>query len=457
MNLISGKMNRYIFLTLFFGLLPIWNIPHTIAARYVLASLLLLIVIISDPGWKEFFRKNLVLLAFFAYLLFHLFFLSNNFESALNNFRAEWMYLVLFSVLGAGTGLVISKDRPSRLMLYLGIAFAVPLLIHLGVSLNEGLNRGAIPWGYWGISEIHGDLGYTAIHATIFLSVFFLFLAKRAYEKTLALLLLFTCIASPLLASSRGGTAFVLILLIAVFSIDLAIKFEHKLTLKKQLLGIVVVLMCLIAVMKIGAAVDPGRWNGVLTRLQMGLKGNPLQVTCEGVGVLKKALEDEGVVIGPEISQALNSIQDGDGARVMTARTALVLVGANPLGIDQSKEAYQIALSRVCDPAIRISHAHNGWIDTALAIGIPGAILYFLVLLNFARLGYRSMRLDGVNKAYAVALFTLSSIWIVRALFDSTQRDQMLEMQVFTIAFLYGFILSNSRAQHVRLEPNPPN
>ena len=453
----AGRLKEYLFFALLGGLLALWNIPHTIAARYLCAGLLLIVVVFSNPDWKIFFRKNAILLVFFAYLVFHLLFLSTNFKTAFDNFRAEWMYLILFSILGAGTGLVISKDRPSRLMLYLGIAFAVPLLIHLGVSLIEGLNRGAIPWGYWGISEIHGDLGYTAIHATIFLSVFFLFLAKRAYEKTLALLLLFTCIASPLLAGSRGGTAFVLILLITVFSIDLAIKFEHKLTLKRQFLGVVVVLMCLIAVIKIGSAVDPGRWNGVLTRLQMGLKGDPLQVTCEGVGVLKKTLEHEGVFIGPEISQALNSIQDGDGARVMTARTALVLVGANPLGIDQSKEAYQIALSRVCDPAIRTSHAHNGWIDTALAIGIPGAILYFLVLLNFARLGYRSMRLDGVNKAYAVALFTTSSIWIVRALFDSTQRDQMLEMQVFTIAFLYGFILSNTQAQHVRLDPNPPN
>ena len=315
--------------------------------------------------------------------------------------------------------------------------------MHLGYSLHEGLKRGAIPWNYWGINITHGDLGYTALHATIFLSVFFLYQAKNYYEKALALFLLFSCIASPLIAGTRGGTAFVLISLIFVSLVNLAIKFNDKITLKRQFLGLLAILLVLVAVVTIGSAADPGRWNGVISRLEMGLKGDALKINCEGVGVLQKTLENEGQVITPEISRILQSINEGDGARVMTARAALLLSVANPMGINQSKKAYQIAISKICNPAIHLSHAHNGWIDTALAIGIPGAILYFLVLLNFARLGLRSIQFDEINRPYAVALFTMSTIWIIRAFIDSTQRDHILEMQVFTIAFLYGFIVSH--------------
>ncbi|MEQ1879929.1 MAG: O-antigen ligase family protein [Burkholderiales bacterium] len=451
---IIKQHSRTLYLTCLFVMAPLWNIPHTIAVRYFFAFFLLIILFFSGLDWRLFFRGNKILLGLFCYLVVHLIFFTTDFPAALNNFLSEWMILIVFSILGAGTGLLLARDGPKRMLLFLGIAFTVPLLIHLGASLYEGLKRMSIPWGYWGINEMHGDLGYTAIHGTIFLSMFLLFQAKEFKEKATALCLLLTCLASPLLASSRGGTIFVLIILMVVALIDLAFKFQHELTLKKQIIGLVAILVVSSLVIKIGTEVDPVRWKGALSRLQMGLMGDPIQITCKGTGVVKKQLEDAGVVIAPEILRLLDSIQNGDGGRVVTARAALALAGANPWGINQSKQAYEIALSQVCNPVIRISPAHNGWLDTALAIGIPGAMLYFLVLLNFAKSGYRSMRLDAVNRPYSVALFTMSSIWIVRAFFDSTQRDQMLEMQIFTIALLSGFIASREQPRRETLDLN---
>jgi hypothetical protein len=224
----------------------------------------------------------------------------------------------------------------------------------------------------------------------------------------------------------------------------MAVRFKDKITIKRQLLWLAGISLILMTVIKVGSVADPGRWNGVIARLEMGLKGNALEIVCGGTGVLRKSLEHDGQVISPEISKLLDSIASGDGSRVVTARAALSLSAAHPMGINQSKLAYQIAIEKVCNPTIVMSHAHDGWIDTALAIGIPGAILYFLVLANFAKSGLRSLRLDETNRPYALALFVTSVIWIVRAFFDSTLRDQMLEMQVFTIAFLHGFIVSNS-------------
>ncbi len=451
MSTIGRFQNAAILLSMF-GFISLWNIPHTIAARYLLAGLLLIIVVVSNPDWKLFFRSNLILLGLFAYLIIHLLFFSIDFDSALGNFTSEWLKFILYSVVGAGSGLLILKNRSRTLLLFLAIAFATPLLIHLVLSIPEGLSRGGIPWGYFGLSGTksvtgtHGDLAYAAIPATIFSSVFLLYQAISKFEKALALFLITACIASPLIATSRAGTATVLILLLFVFLVDLAIKFRSKVGAKGPIIGLLAIVLVLIAVAKFGAAADPTRWTGVTSRVEMGMRGDSLEIICNGVGVLRESLEAEGQVITPEILQALTSIQERqDGARVVTARAALQLARANPMGIDQSKDAYAIAISRICEPAIFLRNAHNGWINTALAIGIPGAILYLLVLLNFAALGIRNIKENDQLRPFAVALFVTSTIWILRAFIDATQRDQMLEMQIFTVTFLYGFIASSKK------------
>lgn len=47
------------------------------------------------------------------------------------------------------------------------------------------------------------------------------------------------------------------------------------------------------------------------------------------------------------------------------------------------------------------------------------------------------------SKAAAAALFVTSSIWIFRNLLDTAQRDQMLEIQGFSMALLAGILLKN--------------
>jgi hypothetical protein len=227
--------------------------------------------------------------------------------------------------------------------------------------------------------------------------------------------------------------------------VNVVVRFKETDGQAARLVGLVVILLLPFAIAKVGSTVDPDRWTGMMTRLSLGLEGDAVRVNCEGVEVLRTKLEREDRVITPEISQALRSIQDGDGARMMAARTAIALSWANPMGIDQSRDAYRIALSQVCEPRIALSHAHNGWIDTALAIGIPGAILYLLVLMQFAVAAVRKIRIGDKDRPFAIALFVTTVIWILRSVVDSAQRNQMLEMQVFTIALLYGLIVSDNR------------
>jgi O-antigen ligase len=129
----------------------------------------------------------------------------------------------------------------------------------------------------------------------------------------------------------------------------------------------------------------------------------------------------------------------------MVARSGFHLIPEHPMGINGSKQAYQIAISQFCGkaPVIAISHTHNGWIDTALAIGIPGVLLLLIVIINYGVQGFRLSKGSEPFNAIGLALFASAFIWILRALLDSTLRDQMLEMQAFVFPFLLALAITH--------------
>lgn len=447
MNLNLERFQKFVLFLLLFTLIPLWNIPHTIAARYSAEALLLAIIFVSKPNWPLFFQTNKVLLLFFVYLLIQLLFFSNNYSLAFSNFRAEWMHFILFSLIGAGAGLILGKGAPKKILLYLGIAFSIPLYIHLALSLVKGISTGGIPWGYWGINEIHGDFGYPAMQASILLLSYYLYQAKSKATKLSTLGLIIVCIASPLLAGSRGGTGFTIAAIVLTLMLYPLLSCPIKADPKRNLVQLLLVIALIITTFQIGLMKDPGRWGGIFSRLSTGLQGDPTTVYCKGIQHLENELISKGIAITPEIQKGLQSVVDGDGSRMMAARSGYELAVRHPMGIDQSKQAYQIAIAEICDgpPNIFIAHAHNSWIDTALAIGIPGAALLLIVMLQYAKLGWVTAKLGNLSSPYGIALFTSASMWIFRGLLDSTMRDQMLEMQAFIFALLLGLILAQNK------------
>jgi hypothetical protein len=254
---------------------------------------------------------------------------------------------------------------------------------------------------------------------------------------------------SPLIASSRGGTFFVFVSILTVLGMSSLTHQRSQWSIKYFIITLLSIGVLILGVFKIAQSLDSQRWEGTLSRLEMGFKGDALKINCEGVEVLQKTLTIEGIEITPQISRILESIKDGDGARMMAARSALHLITENPMGINQSRLGYEIALEKHCGykPKIMLLNSHNGWFDTALAIGVIGAIFYLLVYLNFLKFGLKTS--FGPHKElvpYGVALFSLGFMWMVRSVFDSAQRDQMLEMQIFTLCLLSSYILFFKKA-----------
>jgi O-antigen ligase len=444
MSSIRPSSIQIIFVAALSLLLPLWNIPDTITVRYFASLFLLVIVIFCKPDWKTFFKHNQFLLIFFVYILIQLIFFSTDYKVAFYNFKSEWLKFILFAFAGVGCGYYLKNKQLPKLNLYLGLLFAIPLFIHLASSLIKGIELGTLPISYWGINKTHGDLAYTSLHTTIFICTFLLLQAKSRLEKWSSVLLLFVCFLSLLIASSRGGMLFLFISVATVILICFFIHQGSRISYKKFTLSLVFLGVFMFGVFQIGVHLDPIRWGNTLAKLEMGFKGDAIKIDCEGVGVLKEQLENDGVQITPEISVILNSIEMGDGERVMAARSAVHLIPNHLMGINQSRSGYAIALAQECghEPKSGTMHSHNGWLDTALAIGIAGAILYFLVCCNFMRRGLQAAFHSSKEIApYGVALLSLGFIWILRACFDSTQRDQMLEMQIFTMCLISAYIL----------------
>lgn len=454
MELKVKKYKDYLFYLALFLLIQLWTIPHTIAARYVNEGLLLILIFSSRLEWNLILGKSKLFVIFFTYLLIQLFFFSTDLKTGFKGFKSEWMHFIIFSIIGAGAGLYIARQNIPNLLLYFGIAFLVIPLMHLILSLFKFVEAGTIPWGYWGINDHHADLGYKTLIASIFLSTFLFFEAKKRLLTWLSVLLLIACIMSPLIAQSRAGVIFVLLSLLFVF---LTFIFITQLRLSFSLRDFFILMMCLIFVgliVKIGVAADPNRWGGMVSRALLGFHGDPNLVYCNGIENLRSALLAKGIAITPQIEAGINSVEDGDGARIMAARSGLVMALENPMGINGSKQAYQIAITKFCQnpPAIFISHTHNGWLDTALAIGIPGALLLLLVMWKYATQGFGMIKASGKINSFAIALFISSAVWILRGVLDSTLRDHMLEMQAFTFALLLVLSIQLHKENETKLK-----
>jgi len=439
MTLTAAKLKDFIFYLALFSLIPLWYIPHTIAARYACEAVLLIFVLSHSLHWGPVLKRSKLIFVFIVYLFIHIFFLSDDLKIALASFKSEWMHFILFSLAGAGSALLLAKKQIGHILLYLGLAFSLPILIHLTLLAIKGFSSGSIPWGYSGLSETHGDLAYPSLQAVILLSVFLLCQAKQVSNKVLCVLLLFACLLSIVFAQSRGGLIFIVLAVLLTWITFAFIARSHSsLNLKNGVLAfLLLVAFGLIAAL--ASQHNPQKWLESPIRGLSALKSDPFLGLCSTPNSAE--INDKSEIqatLSTEQMEARSRLVHGDSARATLAKAGFVLSTHYPLGFNGSRQGYQQAIIQYCGhtPFVEYSNAHNAWLDTALAIGIPGAFLLLLVMLNYGWQGFQMMKQKNQINPFALALFVSAGIWILRGVLDSTLRDQMLEMQAFILAFL---------------------
>lgn len=416
----------------------------TIALRNT--ALLLLLLLVAQYLWHE--RFELVRLAgwpvgvafvvWSGYLLVFPFAISRDMGVALQSLGGQWGPGVLAVVAGAGAGLA-TRRQPQHLIFWLGVISCIPNLIHIVLFVQDVIQSGQVRLNFWGREAHHADLGYAAGQSVILLTVALLTDGK-ARVRWVAGALIVACISSTVIASSRGGQVFSLLGMgLAAWAV---LRSSGMAFIRKH--GVFILLVVVLGGLALAFFVrHDGRWSHV-GMYAKGAEGDALQIACKGMDYIKgeMGVQDDNVAI---------HILKGDGSRLVVLRGALELSKNAPWGVDGSRQAYQKLLNEVCqDPAYAMAHAHNGWLDTALAIGWLGAALYCWVLLAFAWAGYRAQRTIADANPWAHVLFAVAVFWILRGLTDSVFRDHMLEMQGFILSLAYVQIRLGLNGQNDR-------
>lgn len=421
--------------TIYIAVLPM---ASTIALRNLalLGMLMLLVICLRRTGigvLSTLFGPWLApLVVWIAYLcLFPLF--AEDSSEAWRSLGTVWYRGILALLAGAGLALVIGPRLPIGTAFQIGVVSMTALFIHLGLVVWKAVETSAMPWNYWGRETHHADLGYAAGHAVVLLAISLV--AGREGKRALAWGLIAVALASVTIAHSRGGLGFALLGLLLVFALaGLARGGAHRF----RQAGVLVGVISIIAGMVFFASRSDDRWGRMIDRLAGGFYGDSLQIQCEGYSKVEQELIQR-FGEGHRAADLVESIRNGDGARMVLLRAGLRQAIDHPWGLDGSRQAYQRRLERYCpnsDPNVfKPAHTHNGWLDTVLALGWIGAGLYLLVLLNFLRMGVAGLRAGGDGLEFALVLVGLSLFWILRGLTDSVYRDHQLEMQGFVLAY----------------------
>ena len=98
-------------------LCALWNIPDTIAARYIASSVALLICFFGSFKFLLKINYKSIYFIFFIYVLYNLFFNSSDFYYALENFNGEWSKYFLYLALGWLSGQYICEFSNKKLLI----------------------------------------------------------------------------------------------------------------------------------------------------------------------------------------------------------------------------------------------------------------------------------------------------------------------------------------------------
>lgn len=459
MSLERSYVNKIQGLVALVGLayLAVMPMARTIALRNLLLAMLLMVALwtflpLMAAAFRQGPRSTLTKLPWpvvlwVGYLLmFPL--LSTDPGVAWDNLLGQWGKGVMAMAAGAALAWWISQQRWGS-TIAMGLAAFVPIAVYLSLFAVRAIQTGSLPWAYLGIEEHHSYLGYAVAQGVLLLSAAFLVAPGKRKAWLAALILL--ALLSTALIQSRAGLAFGLLASLLVFAASLRAA-DTRLRLQ---IALAVVVMTILGAAAFAVAIKTdARWQSIGTRLAAGWMGDAIDIECHGTASVEPAIRAR-YGEGPATEHIISHIRDGDGARVVLLRAATELAIEHPWGLDGSRTAFWKRLREVCAvPAYNMFHAHNAWLDTALAIGWPGALLFLAMMAYFIRLGWRHLTPDTPINPWALLLVAAPIFWLLRGLVDSCYRDHMLEMQGFLIAYA---AVSLRRAQSRQLTASAPN
>jgi hypothetical protein len=398
----------------------IFPIPHTIALRNLLV-LVGLIALLS--AGRKVLPKPVALLAPAAawllvlslWIVFHSVAVSPTPYLSLNQFRANWMGPLLLGALAAWGA---AQTTPERAMRTVVIALAAHLIWLLGWQLNSLLTIGARPFEVtpFGSYDYHGTLN--SFFLALLLADQLAFAIGRHSSLGLRQHWIWTMLAlslvSDIVLRSRNSTTISVVLLVASGFVLFGTRGKTW-----WKLAITVGIALLLGV--VAFSMD-SRWKGFRESAAIGwTSDSPYWMT--GNDSLR-----------PRTSSGA-ALEESAYMRSSMARHSIDFIADNPWGIGFGHDAFGRAI------ALKFGHAgmvssHSGWLDFALAAGIPGLALLLLTAALAIRGGWRQFR-EHEDAAGLMFCFLVGS-YVLRCLLDGHMSGWRLGL----FAFICGVLIA---------------
>lgn len=438
MNANISKLHVGLWSVWLFALVAIYPVPHTIALRNLLlamglvalawrwrATLVELSVLWRNSAWLA--KSGWTLAALTAWILVQSLFIAPLPAMALDRVRADWLMALLLLTIGAIVAMRAGKANALRVLVM--ALFGHVLL----VAIFQGWQWFTI--GQWLIGEV--PFAARDYHSTLNGLLIALLLADRlstqlAGRSPLDLStrtrwgLLIAALGLDLLLMTRNGTV-VSITLVATCVAILASDPEQRKRWRARL-AVALGLAMLLGALSVRTDV---RWQGFIESVAVGIESNSPYWMTSDPNQLPPTPSGKPL----EISAY---------ARAAWARQAVEAIARQPLGIGFGHDAFGRAIeARYGYKGMESSH--SGWLDFALANGIPGLVQ--LLALGIAVVAEAWRRFRNQSDGYALLLLFTVLGYLMRCLLDGHLSGWRLTL----FAFIVGVLIGTSAAARMKI------
>lgn len=447
----ANPMNNLFVFSLSGIALTVWCFPDIPAIRYSTLTLLLILIL---PIIIKNLRNLIKFPIFNIYLLWVLYLaiwplLSMNPSIAIASWKSEWLIASLTGFSGLGVGIILSSLNEQKngiiltrfawfsltpcilhLIMTIGVWFGFITLNNAGwtgysppIMLQAGVfgTTDSFPWGYWGVHRHHADLGYASLSALIFIGASLKLSNKKKGDWLIFLAIVTISLASTLIAHSRASILFIIIT--SIFIVTININNKNKF----PILKFATIILLLSVLFGWIAMKTDNRWAKLSQSFSSAMHIKDPAYVCLANNSLPSAEKSD--------------IDVSSYSRFIFASIGFYELLKHPWGYDGSRSSFNQLSKEYCPPNFTPpAHAHNGWIDLGLAIGVLGMLIWLLLLTSGLVYGWYFRKF-----IFGRGLLLCSAILIFRALVDSIFRDHMLEMWSFTLLLFIGALMPNLR------------
>ncbi|HEY5141679.1 MAG TPA: O-antigen ligase family protein, partial [Methylococcales bacterium] len=133
--------------------------------------------------------------------------------------------------------------------------------------------------------------------------------------------------------------------------------------------------------------------------------------------------------------------------RIAWAHEGWRMLMAHPWGLEIARDTFhKLELAKYGHAGM--AHSHNSWIDLGLEVGIPGLLLWALILLLMARFGWQVWHTH--KEPLGLALAVLVIMYAVRGLLDSIFRDHEVEQFMLVAGLLFSTLSFEKEENKIR-------